>query len=93
MGRLNTHNTRHIHDTSITVKQYLQEHIMKGTGYLEDICADTNSVEHNKVFNPYAAGLQVSTQHNGKWEDKTPIQQIEALMLGQVCQVVDRTVM
>ena len=49
---------------------------MKGTRHLEDIFADANSVEHHRVFNPYAAGTQVNTYHNSKWESKIPTQQI-----------------
>ena len=51
---------------------------MKGTRCLEDIFKDTKSVEHNRLFNPYAAGTQVNTYHNDKWEDKTPALQIKA---------------
>ena len=52
---------------------------MKGNGQLEDIFTDTNSVEHDRVFNPYATGTQVNAYHHSKWEDKTPAQQIEGV--------------
>ena len=49
---------------------------MKGIGCLEVIFTDMNSVQHNGL-NPYAAGTQVNTYHNGRWEDRTPVQQIK----------------
>ena len=56
MGRLITCNMRHIHRTLITMEQYLQEQIKKGIGHLEDMFIDMSSVNHNRIFNPYAAG-------------------------------------
>ena len=36
-GRLSTHNTKHIHNTTIPLEQYLCEQIKKAAGRLEDI--------------------------------------------------------
>ena len=40
---------------------------------------DANSVEHNRVFNPYASGTQVNSHKNDNSEDKTPGQHIEGI--------------
>ena len=73
-------------------EKYLWE-IMKGMGHLEDIVKDTNSVEYNRVFKLYAAGTQMNSYLNDKWEEKTPEQHIKGLMLGQMCQMLGRTLM
>ena len=49
MDRLNTHNIRHMCKTLKTVKQYLLEEIIGGTGHSEDIFTNLNSVKHNRV--------------------------------------------
>ena len=47
---------------------------MKGSGYLENILMDTNSVKYNRPFNPYIACTQVNTYHSEKQENKMPDQ-------------------
>ena len=77
MGRLIAQNTRHIQKTPIMTEQYLWEEIVKDTGCLEDIFTDTNSINHNRVFNPYTAGTQVDTYHSDKQKDNTSDEQIK----------------
>ena len=62
------------------------------TGWLEVIFTDMNSTEHNRVFHSYAASTQMNAYHHHKKEDNTLAQQIMGLMLGQICQMVDRAV-
>ena len=49
MGRLITHNTRHIQKRPIVAEQYLRKQIVNGTACLEGIFTDTNSIEHNSI--------------------------------------------
>ena len=56
------------------MEQYLQEQIKKGSGHLEDIFMDMNSIKNNRILDPYAAGTQVNMYHNDRWQDKTPTQ-------------------
>ena len=46
---------------------------------MEDIFTDVNFVEHNRIFNQYAAVTQVNSYQEDKWEDKTPVEQNGAI--------------
>ena len=52
---------------------------MRGTGCLEDIFTDTNSINNNRMFNPYTADTQVIIHCRDKQEDKAPDQQIKGV--------------
>ena len=82
MGRLITGNTRHIQKTLKMAEQYIRRPLMKGTGCLEDIFTDTNSNEHNRLFNLNTAGTLVSTYHGRKQEDMMPDQYIKGVSVG-----------
>ena len=90
--RLITHNTRHIHKAMFMAEQYLRQQNSKGTGWLEDICADTNAIEHSRVSNPYAAGTLGNAYHSSNHENKISGQQVEGSVLGQIGGIVNRTI-
>ena len=78
MGRVTAHNVRHLCKTPVITEQYIREQMVRGTGHLEGIFTDTNSIEALWVFNTYTAGTQVNTYHSVR-QDKTPDQQIKVL--------------
>ena len=59
--------------------QYLREKIVKDTECLEDIFTDTNSIEHNRIFNQYTGGTLVDMYHGDMQDDKMPEQQIKGV--------------
>ena len=71
MGQLITHNTRPIWKTLIMAEQYLRQQTVKGTRHLKDMFIDTNSREHNRVFNPFTGRTLVNTCHCDKQQDMT----------------------
>ena len=62
-GKLIMCNTRHVWKTLIMAEQYLRDQIVKGTGCLEGIFTDANSIEHNREFKSHTAGRLMSTCH------------------------------
>ena len=62
----------HLQDTDNGRVVHLRADFKKGTGWLEDIFTDVSSVEHNRIYNPHAAGTLGKIYHYEKPEDRTP---------------------
>ena len=62
---------RHIHNKWISMQQCLLEQISKGTGHLENIFTDANSVMHSRIFKAYAAGTEMKMVHKDNPKNST----------------------
>ena len=54
----------------------------KGTGLLEDIFSNTNSIEQYKVIKPYAIDTLVNEYHSGKQENRILDQHVKGISDG-----------